>query len=505
MLIGDDMLIIVLLLCLLTSIYVMFRRQDNLSLYFLGMCISNILMFIGIIVYISKMGGFSSDQIKYLFLFSSINKKLRYLPMSMNKLGYMVAIGRCLFPYFVMLASMETTMIGFLRRRDKKIKIVLLIPIVIMLIYYMPLVYRKVTSENIWLAIVMMKVNIGILFAYLFFSALLIFEELYKTTISYCKKNFTYVFMAILSIDALYGMYATKDPAQIYNFYISEYIEYGIPSYIGPGMTEVQILILFICTICFVFIGSFALVRYTKLDYEEGKSDLRLQKKYDIAGDYASVFVHGIKNQLLSSRVLIKRMNNVLNKEDINIEKVKNINVQLSDEIEGMLQRMDELRRMVKTNTITLIPVGIMDLIMLSGKKFNTKYPKYDIDIIKSSSRMVLADTALMAEAMSNLMSNAVEAELRLNRSVKVEVLVHEERLWSVIEIKDYGGGIPKDIYEKIFEPFYTNKNSNTNWGMGLYYVKKIINGHFGKLKIETKEGEGSSFFIMLPRFDMKN
>ena len=54
----------------------------------------------------------------------------------------------------------------------------------------------------------------------------------------------------------------------------------------------------------------------------------------------------------------------------------------------------------------------------------------------------------------------------------------------------------------RIFEPFFTTKNTNSNWGMGLYYVRRIIKGHVGKLKIESIKDQGTSFFIMLPKFE---
>ena len=54
---------------------------------------------------------------------------------------------------------------------------------------------------------------------------------------------------------------------------------------------------------------------------------------------------------------------------------------------------------------------------------------------------------------------------------------------------------------KKIFEPFYSSKNSNFNWGMGLYYVREIVKSHLGSIRVESKEGVGSSFFILLPKY----
>lgn len=74
-------------------------------------------------------------------------------------------------------------------------------------------------------------------------------------------------------------------------------------------------------------------------------------------------------------------------------------------------------------------------------------------------------------------------------------------RQYTVIEIRDVGTGIKKTDTKKIMEPFYSTKNSNFNWGMGLHYVHTIIKEHLGILRFESKEGEGTTFFLFLPKF----
>jgi len=65
------------------------------------------------------------------------------------------------------------------------------------------------------------------------------------------------------------------------------------------------------------------------------------------------------------------------------------------------------------------------------------------------------------------------------------------------ILISDTGMGIPKDLMEKIFLPFYTTKPRGT--GMGLALVHKIILAHGGTIKVESREGAGTTFKVYLP------
>jgi signal transduction histidine kinase len=74
-------------------------------------------------------------------------------------------------------------------------------------------------------------------------------------------------------------------------------------------------------------------------------------------------------------------------------------------------------------------------------------------------------------------------------------------RLAGGIEIKvsDNGNGIPQNMVDKIFQPFFTTKPTGQGTGLGLSLAYDIIKAHGGEIKVETKEGEGSEFIILLP------
>jgi two-component system, NtrC family, sensor kinase len=68
-----------------------------------------------------------------------------------------------------------------------------------------------------------------------------------------------------------------------------------------------------------------------------------------------------------------------------------------------------------------------------------------------------------------------------------------------LLTVTDNGNGVPQNIIDKIFQPFYTTKPTGEGTGLGLSLSYDIIKAHGGKIKVETKEGEGSSFIIELP------
>jgi signal transduction histidine kinase len=67
------------------------------------------------------------------------------------------------------------------------------------------------------------------------------------------------------------------------------------------------------------------------------------------------------------------------------------------------------------------------------------------------------------------------------------------------ISVSDNGTGIPQNIVDKIFQPFFTTKRAGEGTGLGLSLSYDIIKAHAGEIKVETKEGEGCTFIILLP------
>jgi len=67
------------------------------------------------------------------------------------------------------------------------------------------------------------------------------------------------------------------------------------------------------------------------------------------------------------------------------------------------------------------------------------------------------------------------------------------------IRVSDNGAGISQKVIDKIFQPFFTTKPTGQGTGLGLSLAYDIIKAHGGEIKVETKDGEGSEFIILLP------
>ena len=130
---------------------------------------------------------------------------------------------------------------------------------------------------------------------------------------------------------------------------------------------------------------------------------------------------------------------------------------------------------------------------------------------IRSRSR-IMSDETQVSQVLLNLCTNAVQAMTpdggRL--SVQVEdVELQEEQGFNGRErvsgpylkltVADTGDGIPPDLFEKIFEPFYTRRQSAGGTGMGLAIVHGIVRGYGGKIVVHSQEGQGAVFEVLWP------
>jgi signal transduction histidine kinase len=66
-----------------------------------------------------------------------------------------------------------------------------------------------------------------------------------------------------------------------------------------------------------------------------------------------------------------------------------------------------------------------------------------------------------------------------------------------MVEMRDTGTGMPPDVQEQIFEPFYTTKAAGT--GLGLAIVQRIVQSHDGAITVESQQNEGTTFRVWLP------
>jgi signal transduction histidine kinase len=165
---------------------------------------------------------------------------------------------------------------------------------------------------------------------------------------------------------------------------------------------------------------------------------------------------------------------------------------------EGLLKFAKTYRSLSKVTNLNLQRVKISDvfeniqLLMEPSIKakhinieFNVSSPKLELDI----------DTHLIEQVLINLILNAVDAcKNQDNGEIKVLASQNQNRD-ILIKVYDNGSGIPQDILENIFVPFFTSKTTGS--GIGLSLCKQIMMLHKGRIIVKSVEGEGSVFSLI--------
>jgi PAS domain S-box-containing protein len=103
-------------------------------------------------------------------------------------------------------------------------------------------------------------------------------------------------------------------------------------------------------------------------------------------------------------------------------------------------------------------------------------------------------DPDQLQQVLLNLIKNAMQSMSR-GGELRVETGVGGEYIW--VQVSDTGTGIPEEKLNRIFDPFFTTKKKGS--GLGLMIVQRIVRDHGGKIDIESRPGEGTTFRICLP------
>lgn len=104
-------------------------------------------------------------------------------------------------------------------------------------------------------------------------------------------------------------------------------------------------------------------------------------------------------------------------------------------------------------------------------------------------------DVHMIKKAVYNLISNAIKFT-PANKSIEISVGINKATQMLTIAVSDEGSGIKKKDLKQLFERFYRSENSS---GIGLFYVRELVNSHKGKVDVESVHQEGSTFTISLP------
>ncbi|MEE3329417.1 MAG: HAMP domain-containing sensor histidine kinase [Myxococcota bacterium] len=207
---------------------------------------------------------------------------------------------------------------------------------------------------------------------------------------------------------------------------------------------------------------------------------------------------HEIRNPITAAKSLVQQMG----EEPRSPENVEYAQVALS-ELERVERSVSHLLRFARDEEMRPQEVSLSDVLDSALETFRERAEREYVSVTRSfdSAGMVRGDAEKLRRVAINLIGNAIDALVEsdvVDRSVEVamgENLAGTE-VW--FRVKDNGPGIESEIAKRIFDPFYTSKQSGT--GLGLPITRKLVEAHGGEIELITDVGQGTEFVVTFPK-----
>jgi signal transduction histidine kinase len=239
-------------------------------------------------------------------------------------------------------------------------------------------------------------------------------------------------------------------------------------------------------------------VDHTKTELERSQEHLLQSEKLAAVGRLAAGMAHSIRNPLTSVKMRLFSMGRSL---DLSTTQKEDFDV-ISEEIrhiDNIVQNFLEFSRPPKLKMQTISPSDVVDMAL---QLLRHRLESYGAGVKLHRPRRlpeVVADPEQLKEVLVNLLINACEATGAGGRIVISEQEDSIQPLGRVVVIRvnDNGPGVSEAIQDRLFEPFVSTKEEGT--GLGLSIAARIIEEHGGQLNLNSTEGRGATFTIVLP------
>ena len=227
--------------------------------------------------------------------------------------------------------------------------------------------------------------------------------------------------------------------------------------------------------------GALAAARERELEAE------RLRTFREVARRVA----HEIKNPLTSMRIAVDQMRRMLGPSDSRTATAMQVLDAETDRLERLAREFSEFGRLPEG------PQSEVDLVELLEELGRTGVPndvRVTVHTNGGGAHALFGHYEPLRRAFANLYRNAAEA---MKGRGAIEVTVTGDGSGLAVAIADHGPGIPAELRQRVFEPYFTTKDDGT--GLGLALVRVTLEAHRGTISVSETPGGGATFVIVFP------
>jgi len=221
------------------------------------------------------------------------------------------------------------------------------------------------------------------------------------------------------------------------------------------------------------------------------ETQLREAESMARIGEMAAVIAHEVKNPLAGIRGAVQVFGSRLVRDGGDTRILDEIVAR----IDGLDQMMKDLLLFARPPQPRRTAVDVVPLVQAIASLLSTDPALHDVDIeVAGGAVVVSADADMLRVVLQNLLINSAQA---MDGKGRIRVAVGPVDSTCQIAVADSGPGIPADVREKIFAPFFTTKSRGS--GLGLPTVKRLVEAHEGQIAIDCPPGGGTTVVIRLP------
>jgi putative PEP-CTERM system histidine kinase len=210
----------------------------------------------------------------------------------------------------------------------------------------------------------------------------------------------------------------------------------------------------------------------------------------------ATFFVHDLKNTAWTLSLLVENLRTHFDRPEFREEAVRAVSKSV-ERINDLVGRIGSLRHELRLNRA---PTDVNELIEGALKEFAGMT---DIKLVKSLAPLkpLDLDREQIHKVLANLLVNAREAS---RPGGEIRLSTEQQNAHAIVAIRDNGCGMSAEFLKQhLFKPFQTTKKKGI--GIGMFQSKMIVEAHGGRIEVESKEGEGTTFRVLLPFSGGKN
>lgn len=230
---------------------------------------------------------------------------------------------------------------------------------------------------------------------------------------------------------------------------------------------------------------------------------LKQKRLSEIKNDFINNITHEFKTPIST----ISLSADVLLQPNLSPERLKNYAKIIKDENNRLKNQVDKVLQLATLEKDKLKleneKLDLHEIINDSIKSFELLVKQQNGEIssnLMANKFIIYGDRVHISNILYNLIDNAIKYS---PKNPKIEIATNSTEEHIEISVKDNGLGIPEQSQKNIFEKFYREPTGNRHdiqgYGLGLNYVKAIVEAYKGKIKLISKENEGSTFVIKLP------